>query len=247
MMRRPHSPAFAGALALTCLCLSVVLDAATPAHASSSSNETRPYFYEAKILWESEAEVVSGALQNVPLVAAVADLERGLDSGRGDVSGYAAAVATLRNFESIPLTSETPAQMRKARSDWSRLNGFFTIDSVQATVLMDDSPTGAYYDLAQRAFMDEPLGRRDGVNAALLKFAVTDLHDQSRKQPTRAVLYAAAMYDLKNLEGASVHAVATSSSGVTNQCGQDILYLNVYFRTARLVGPGDTDMAKAAK
>src|SRR5580658_6116139 len=117
-MRPSHLMAFVMMLSL--VCVGIVVSAETPARASSS-NESRPYFSEAKISWESEPEVASGALQNVPLVAAVADLERGLDSGQGDVEGYAGAIATLRNFENIPLTSETPAQMMQARGDWSRL------------------------------------------------------------------------------------------------------------------------------
>src|SRR5580658_7959844 len=76
--------------------------------ASASSNAlVHPFFSEAKILWESEAEVVSGALQNVPLAAAVADLQRGLGTKDAGVNGYASAISTIRNFESIPLTSET--------------------------------------------------------------------------------------------------------------------------------------------
>jgi hypothetical protein len=185
-------------------------------------------------------------LQNVPLVAAVADLERGLALGYG-TTGYAGAIATIRNFESIPLTSESPAQMKKVENDWSRLNVFFDIGPAQAAVLRDDSPKGAYYDIAQKTYMGEPPRNRSGVNQTLLKFAVTDLTEESQKQPTQAVLYAAATYDLKNLEGASVSDIATSSSSLTNPYGQDILYLNVFFRSSQLVGSGNTDMAKAAK
>jgi len=227
---------------LSLLCLSVV---SCTDVASSSSSENRPDFYEAKILWESEAEVVSGAWQNVPLVAAVADLQLGLASGHG-AAGYAAAIATIRNFESVPLTSESPAQMKKAQSDWSRLDAFFDIGAAQAGVLMDDTPKGAFYDIAQRTYMGEPRRNRDGVNSNLLKLAVTDLQEESVKQPTRAVLYSAAIYDLENLEGANVKDIASSASRLTNPYGQDILYLNVFFRTTQLVGSGSTDMVKAA-
>jgi hypothetical protein len=229
------------ATALSLVCLGVVVGVDAPAQAASSNEH--PFYYEAKILWESEAEVASGALQNVPLVAAVADLERGLATGRG-VSGYANAIATIRNFERIPLTSETSAQMKKAHSDWSRLNAFFDIDAVDAAVLTGDSPKGAYYDIAQRTYRGEPLRNRSGVNSNLLRLAVTDLTDESLKQPTRAVLYSAAIYDLKNLEGASAKDIASSASSLTNRYGQDILYLNVFFQTTQLVGSGSTDMAK---
>jgi hypothetical protein len=61
------------------------------------------------------------------------------------------------------------------------------------------------------------------------------------------VLYAAAIYDLKNLEGASTKDIASSGSQLTDPYGQDILYLNVFFRTTQLVGSSSTEMAKAAK
>jgi hypothetical protein len=228
---------------LTVVSLGVVVGIGTPAYATSSSKD-RPYYDEAKILWESEAEVASGALQNVPLVAAVADLQRGLATGRG-TTGYADAVATIRNFESIPLTSESSAQMKKANDDWTQLNVFFDIGHAQAAVLMEDSPKGAYYDIAQKTYSGEPLRNRSGVNYNLLKFAVTDLTDEQKKQPTRAVLYSAAIYDLKNLEGASAQDIASSATSLTNPFGQDILYLNVFFRTTQLVGSGSTEMSKA--
>jgi hypothetical protein len=245
-LRRKQKRYLAVSVAVSALCL--VSDVVgLPALAGASGDSSRPYFAAAKVLWESEAEDVSGALQNVPLVAAVADLERGLDSGHGDVAGYAGAVATIRNFESIPLTSESPAQMKKARSDWSELNAFFNIGPAQAAVLMDFTPKGAYYDIAQRTFMGEPQRNRSGVNTNLLKLAATDLVDESQKQPTRAVLYVAAIYDLKNLEGASARDIAASASSLTNPYGQDILYLNVFFQTSQLVGSGSTDMAEVGK
>src|SRR5271156_6104026 len=131
-MRITRRAALSGVLSV--LCLSALVCTDLPAEASSSSSGARPNFYVAKILWESEAEVASGALQNVPLVAAVADLKHGLATGHG-VTGYASAIVTIRNFESIPLTSESPAQMKKARSDWSRLNVFFDIGAAKAAVL----------------------------------------------------------------------------------------------------------------
>jgi hypothetical protein len=245
-LRRKRKRRLTVSVTVAALCL-VSAPVGLPALAGASGDSNRPYFVPAKILWESEAEVVSGALQNVPLVAAVADLERGLDSGHGDVAGYAGTVATIRNFESIPLTSESPAQMKKARSDWSELNAFFNIGRAQAAVLMDFTPKGAYYDIARRTFMGEPQRNRNGVDINLLKFAVTDLTDETQKQPTRAVLYAAAIYDLKNLEGASARDIAASASSLTNPYGQDILYLNVFFQTTQLVGSGSTDMAEAGK
>ncbi len=238
---------WAPAVALYLLCFGVTVGVEAPAQANSTTNESRSYFYEAEILWESEAEVVSGALQNVPLVAAMADLERGLHAGHGDTTGYASAIATIRDFEDIPLTSESPSQMKDARRDWSRLNAFFKIGPAQAAVLMDDGPLGAYYDMARKAFRGEPQRNRDGVDSTLLKLAVSDLQDEELKQPTRVVVYVAAIDDLENLEGASASEIASSASGLDNPYGQDILYLNVFFKTTRLTGTSSTYMAKAAK
>jgi hypothetical protein len=206
-----------------------------------------PFFSEAKIFWESEAEVVSGALQNVPLAAAVADLRRGLATKDTGVNGYASAISIIRNFESIPLTSETTAQMTAARRDWSRLNAFFEITPAQAAVFMDDAPSGAYYKAAQRDFVREPQRDDEGVDVGLLKTATLDLVRESQIRPSRSVLYAAAIHDLTSLEGASSKEIASSGSSLLNPYGQDILYLNVFFETTRLAAWPGTDMFAAGK
>src|ERR1700677_3689486 len=83
-LRRKWKRRLTVSVTVAALCL-VSAPVGLPALAGASGDSNRPYFVPARILWESEAEVVSGALQNVPLVAVVADLERGLDSGHGDV------------------------------------------------------------------------------------------------------------------------------------------------------------------
>jgi hypothetical protein len=216
--------------------------------ASASSNAlVHPFFSEAKILWESEAVVVSGALQNVPLAAAVADLQRGLGTKDAGVNGYASAISTIRNFESIPLTSETTAQIKAARRDWSRLNAFFEITPAQSAVFMDDVPSGAYYKAAQHDFVREPHRDDVGINVGLLKTAALDLVRESRLRPSRSVLYAAAIHDLTSLEGASSKDIASSGSSLLNPYGQDILYLNVFFETTRLAAWPGTDMLVPGK
>jgi hypothetical protein len=235
-MRRRRAIVVAASVTF-CLGASIGVLSPTPVISATSVSANHPYFLAAKVLWESEAEVVSGADQNVPLIAVVSNLQRGLALKHGDVEGYASAIAVIQNFERIPITSESMAQMRKVRSDWSRLNSFFDLTKAQALVLMDDSPSGAYYGAARRAYAKEPPRNRSGVNVEPLKTAVTDLARESVAQPSRSVLYAAAINDLKSLEGASTKDIASSSSSFLDPYYQDTFYLNVFFMTPRLMGP----------
>ena len=204
------------------------------AQGATSIAPHRPYYAAAKIRWESAAAVVSGALQNVPLVSAVSDLRRGLAVGSGNTTGYSAAIAELRDFESIPLTSETPSETRRARRDWAALNAFFDVSRSQARVLDGELPSGAWFVAAQRAYEREPHGKGDGVVAAYLRAAVGDLRREAVAQPTRSILYGAAIADLLHLSTASASDVATQESVLSNPYVQDIFYLNAYFQTERL-------------
>jgi hypothetical protein len=179
--------------------------------------------------------MVSSALQNVPLVAAVDDLQTALDAARGDTRGYATAIATLRQFEGIPITSETKRQMSESRRDWSWLNTFFDITPAQARVLDNVLPSGAEFHDAQHAYEGEPSGIRDGINESLLKMSVTSLTRAAAATPTRSILFAAAIADLESLEGASPQNVAASGAQLTDPFRQDIFFLDVYFQSERLV------------
>jgi hypothetical protein len=206
----------------------------TPAGASSSVSPLRPDFDAAKVRWESAAVTVSGALQNVPLASAVSDLQRGLASGQGNTAGYAKAIATIRDFESIPLTSETPSQQSRAKRDWSSLNTFFQLTSAQVHVLDDSLASGALFVAAKRAYDREPLGKGHGVVVPYLRTALGDLRRAVTAQQGRAVLYQAAIADLRNLATASPSDVATSEKDLTNPTVQDVYFLNAYFETERL-------------
>jgi len=205
------------------------------AGAASSTAASRPGFSAARTLWESEAEMVSSALQNVPLVAAVNDLQRGLRSSQSDTHGYAAAIATLRQFEQIPITSETKRQITESRRDWARLNVFFDLSPIQAEVLDDDLPTGVYFNDAKRAYAGEPSGIRAGVDKELLRSSTTDLIRAGDADQPRSIVFEAAITDLENLAGASSRDIAVSGAHLTDPYRQDIYYLNVYFETQRLV------------
>lgn len=186
--------------------------------------------------------MVSSAWQNIPLVSAVQDLKLGLAKG-GDTTGYARAIATITNFESIPITSETTAQMTESHRDWSLLNSFFDVGKSQAITLLNDGPSGLLFRQARISYADEPAGLHDGVNVELLRAAVADLRRETSAQPSRAVLYVAAMSDLNNLQSASAADIAASNVTLFDPYRQDIAYLDVLFQTDRLEGPGGSPAA----
>jgi hypothetical protein len=207
---------------------------ATLCSASSGAAAGRPYFPAARNLWLSEAEMVSGALQNVPLVAAAHDLQLGLSTPGGNVEGYRQALATIRSFERIPLTSETSAQVRASHRDWSLLNAFFGLTPTEASILDNGFPSGALYNAAQKAWMHEPAGVHDGVNYPLLNSIVTILRQARSAHPQRAIIYKAALVDAQSLEGASASDIAVSDSTLLNTYNQDVYYLNAFFRGSQL-------------
>jgi hypothetical protein len=235
---RMSSPWFlrhARSLAILGLLLGSILAGVAPAQAGTTA---RPFYSLARTRWLSEAQMVSSALQNIPLVSAAHDLTRGLAKG-GNTSGYAKAIATLNNFESIPITSETTAQMAASHRDWSMLNVFFDVGTSQAKILLDDVPSGSLFRDARISYGDEPAGLHSGVNLRLLRAAVIDLRSEASDEGPRAVLYVAAIADLTNLESASAATIATSGGSLLNPIRQDVYYLNTLFESQRLDGPGD--------
>jgi hypothetical protein len=222
-------------IAIVGLLMGTTLIGIAPAHAGTTA---RPFFSLARTRWLSEAQMVSSAWQNIPLVSAAHDLKLGLAKG-GNTSGYALAITTLENFESIPITSETATQMTASYRDWSMLNSFFDVGTSQAKILLDDAPSGALFRQARISYGDEPAGLHNGANRELLKAAVVDLLREASDQGPRAVLYVAAIADLNNLQSASAMTIATSGGNLLNPYRQDIDYLNALFETERLNGPGD--------
>jgi hypothetical protein len=229
LLRHVRSSAIAGLL------IGSTLLGVAPAQAGTTA---RPFYSLARTRWLSEAQMVSSAWQNIPLVSAVHYLKLGLAKG-GDTSGYAQAIATLEEFERIPITSETTTQMTDSHRDWSMLNTFFGVGTAQAKILLDDVPSGSLFRQARISYGDEPAGIHTGINLRLLKAAVIDLRGESSDEGPRAVLYVAAIADLTNLEGASTTSVASSSANLLDPFRQDIDYLNVLFETQRLNGPSD--------
>ena len=78
-------------MAILGLLLGSTLCGVVPAHAGTT---VRPFYSLARTRWLSEAQMVSSAWQNIPLVSAIHDLKLGLAKG-GDTSGYAQAITTL--------------------------------------------------------------------------------------------------------------------------------------------------------
>jgi hypothetical protein len=195
----------------------------------------RPYYSVARNLWLSEADMVSGALQNVPLVAAAHDLERGKSVKGADVDGYAKAISTINAFERIPLTSETPSQMRASHREWAALNTFFGISPEAKTILDDDVPSGGPYRAAEGAWQHEPSGTRRGFSAATMDRVVADLREARAAEPRRAIIFQAALVDARSLARASARDIAaTTSASLLDPYTQDIYYLNVFMRADRL-------------
>jgi hypothetical protein len=222
-------------MAIFGLVMGTTLLGIAPAHAGTTA---RPFYSLARTRWLSEAQMVSSAWQNIPLVSAVRDLKMGLAKG-GNTTGYTQAVTTLENFESIPITSETTAQVTDVHRDWSMLNAFFDVGKSQAKILLDDAPSGSLFRQARISYGDEPAGLHSGVNPKLLKAAVLDLRREASDEGPRAVLYVAGIADLNNLQSASAATIATSGGNLLNPYRQDIDYLNALFETERLNGPGD--------
>jgi hypothetical protein len=224
------------ALIVLALMASASLCALRPAGAGTTA---RPFFQLAKVRWLSEAQMVSSALQNIPLVSAVHDLKLGLAKG-GDTAGYGRAITTIEAFERIPITSETKEQMLDSHRDWSALNAFFDVGMSEARVLMDDAPAGAFFDRARDYFDQEPPGLHGGVRVYFLKSAVSALRSEAAAQKSRSVLFDAAIADLRNLQSASAAQISASSTSLLNPYRQDIDYLNDLFETERLGGPKDS-------
>jgi hypothetical protein len=222
------------ALALLVLVASASLSLVAPAGARTTA---RPFYELARVRWLSEAQMVSSAAQNIPLISAVHDLKLGLAKG-GDTTEYLYAINTIEAFESIPITSETKKQMRASHRDWSLLNAFFGVGKREGRVLMDEFPSGEFFDRAQRYFDKEPSGLRGGDRADLLESAVSALRREARAQKPRAILFEAAIADLINLQSASATQIATSESNLLNPYRQDIDYLDTLFETERLGGLG---------
>jgi hypothetical protein len=214
--------------------VALIASAAVCAVGTTGAETTaRPFYQLAKVRWLSEAQMVSSALQNIPLVSAVHDLKLGLAKG-GDTAGYNQAITTIEAFEGIPITSETKVQMLDSHRDWSALNAFFSVGTSEARVLMDDAPAGAFFDRARHYFDQEPAGLHGGVLVGLLKSAVSALRREAGAQSSRAVLYDAAIADLNNLQSASAAQIAASNSNLLNPYRQDVDYLNDLFETERL-------------
>jgi hypothetical protein len=234
-LRRPW-PVLGKSLILLALMASASVFVEGPTGAGTTA---RPFYQLAKIRWLSEAQMVSSALQNIPLVSAAHDLKIGLAKG-GDTAGYDHAIATIEAFESIPITSETKEQMLDSHRDWSALNVFFDVSPSEARVLMDDAPAGALFDRARHYFDQEPAGLHSGVRVAALKSAVSALRMEAKSQSSRAVLYDAAIADLNNLQSASTAQIAASNTNLENPYRQDIDYLNDLFEAERLGGPSNS-------
>jgi hypothetical protein len=196
---------------------------------ASSASPADPGYQAARQQWLAEGLVVSGAAQNPPLDLAVTDLEHGEVTGSARTSAYPAAIAAIRNLESIPLTSTTPAERHHAAADLAKLGRFFHAPRL--------GPCGIAAGIAARAAVAqwnaEPHDSTSGIATGPLRHARTDLVLQLRAHPAVTSCYPAAIADLTHLESATKADIAASAAEFTGhgstEYGDDIAYLNVFF------------------
>jgi len=183
-------------------------------------------FEAARVQWEGEWQVVSGALQNGPLLLARADLELVVSEKAPGADQLVTAIRNIRRLAAGPLTSVTPAQNRVATQAWNQLNRFFGFGMHPHTFF--GLPSGRSYLAALTAWSHEPLGISDGVRITALRIAVAELERASAASPTAARLYEPAIADLSALEAASRSEVA-SSGNWTSETSAEITFLNYFF------------------
>jgi hypothetical protein len=184
---------------------------------------------QARDQWLGDGVDVGGADQNVGVAIAVADLQSGEQTDTGSTGGYAAAIARLQNYASLPDAMLTPAQSAEATADVDQLNTFFGVTSAE-----DDCQLGGGTPAAS-AWATEPTGTSSGVDVAALQQAAAALGQQTGLDACPA-----GVDDLKALESASAAQVAASagSGNVPTVVGDEIAYLNALFQTNVLTSGG---------
>jgi hypothetical protein len=195
--------------------------------------QPRPEFEAAKVQWEAEYGVMSGALQGAPLLIAILDLQLGLSTHSSGTSHYKSVISAIRSFERIPLTSVTPAQRRQAAKDVAFVNSFFGIGHAQLVVLAR-VPSGPGYIAAKKGWEREPPGIEDGVDVPHLMDAVAALERASSKHPVQALLNAAAISDLRDLESATATDIASIRRNPDSRIGAEVAFLNSFFSHASI-------------
>jgi hypothetical protein len=196
---------------------------------TASSLPADPGYQAARQQWIAEGSLMSGAEQNVPLGIAVTDLEHGEVTDTGNTSGYPAVIAAIENFETLPLTDNTPAQQARGAADLTKIDRFFRVPVLTACGVA----SGAAGRAAAAAWDTEPRGISSGIVVGPLRRALADLAQQVKTHPAGTSCYPAATADLRNLESATRADIAASAVETTgrgyNLYGAEIAYLNYFF------------------
>jgi hypothetical protein len=181
-----------------------------------------------------ETAVVSSADQNTALQLAVADLERGKSADRGNTSGYSAAIAAIRGFERIPITSVTATEAAKAKADIKAVNAFFGL--APRTDKRGCIAAGPGATAATGEWVTEPADTSSGVTIAPLRQVTNYLRQGESADRGDKSCYPAAIADLQNLQTATAADIAASSGRsptggyrVKTLYGDEIAYLNRFF------------------
>jgi hypothetical protein len=192
--------------------------------AGRSGSSADPGYQAAREQWIAEGLVFSGAAEAAPLQLLVIDIKQGEVTDRGDTSGYQQIIATIGDLESLPLTDNTRAQLRRGDADVARINQFFHFRQVPSCAI-GSGPAGR---AAAAQWSKEPRNTTSGIAAGPLRGALADLNEQIRIHPAGTACYPAATADLRSLESATSADIATRGPRWTVYAA-DIVYLNVFF------------------
>jgi hypothetical protein len=217
------------------------LDRSTTTLPPTSSTTATPSglnYEAAKAQWIGESAVDGGYLQNTALQLTVSDLQRGESTHTGDTSGYAAAIAAIKDYETLPDTDFTDADAVEARRDSAVILPFFGLTG------SDQSLSGGNCNVswptaiaATKAWVTEPANTSSGIIVGPLQEAVTYLQQGLTTDSCDKSDYPAAIADLQNLESASSADIAASSGLVPSGAyvihtliGDEIAYLDEFFQ-----------------
>jgi hypothetical protein len=183
-----------------------------------------PGYLAARQQWLAEELVLSSADQAAPLLLAVLDLKRGEMTDTGKTSRYPQVIAVIKSLESLPLTDNTHAQIRRGRVDLGKISRFFHVRHLGSCAVS----SGMAGRAAAAQWSREPSNAVSGVAVRPLLRALADLTEQVRAHPPGTSCYPAAIADLNNLKSATMADIAATRAHWTAYAA-DIAYLNVFF------------------
>jgi len=182
----------------------------SPTTTTSSTADVVGSAYEAaRVQWAGDILVAGTSDQNSALQIAVADLENGESTDSGNASRYDAAIAAIRDFESLPITGVTPELAARVNADTAEVNRFFGLHPTTGAAGCNASGPGM--TSAGKAWSREPGNTSSGVLVSPLMQATTDLERGMTTDSGDRSCYPTAIADLGSMESASRSEIAESS------------------------------------